>query len=95
MSLAIDVERVQRVLLAHGWHLVESVRLDGGDRASTFRIDSYEFVEGRARPGGEVSVLLGGGQEALITTRGFSFHEVQGGFFCGPLTSVLAVELRD
>jgi hypothetical protein len=101
MSLAIDVDRINRVLLADGWHAVK-----GG----SFDLDSYEYIdvgpeynpdlddlqmgkeqfEQRAR-----QTLHGGGQSGVCAT-GFAFRsEEEGKVIAGPLTAILAVEYRD
>ena len=41
MSLAIDVDRVEAVLMTDGWHFVEFWE----EEVSSFRFDAYEFVE--------------------------------------------------
>lgn len=80
MSLAIDVDLVDAVLLADGWHPVNK---------ASFTLDAYEYREGSIN-------LLGGGQCAQITSVGFTFLErLDSGSIArvfGPLTSVLAVQ---
>jgi len=76
MSLAIDPDKVEAVLLADGWHEI-----------TYFSLDSYEFVE----PGesGGSFVLHGGGQSGVCAT-GFVFREGSFAYY-GPLTAILAV----
>ena len=96
MSLAIDVEKITRVLLADGWHEVYE---------KSFTIDSYEFLEypeGFDHSKGwhqkdkfgetlEPFYLHGGGHNGICAS-GFSFHSVgRGDLVSGPLTSILAV----
>jgi hypothetical protein len=53
MSLQIDTKKVEAVLLADGWHQVQ---------ARTFRMDSYQYVEGeREVPSGGSGVPFMGG----------------------------------
>jgi hypothetical protein len=78
MSLAIDIDDVTEVLLADGWHTVAN---------TSFDIDSYEFVSQDGR-----GVLLGGGREPLIPSRGFRFADADGGCLTGPLSSILALK---
>jgi hypothetical protein len=80
MSLAIDTDKVIEVLLADRWHAV----LD-----DTFVIDSYEFVEAG-------KTVLGGGQDPLVSSMGFTFDEADRGghAMSGPLTSILAVKTK-
>jgi hypothetical protein len=95
VSLAIEVDDITHVLLADGWHIVHD---------ASFGIDSYEFMWGE---GMGDSPMLGGGQEKHIaaaghrgsTSRehiaaaGFSFTEGDQ-VLCGPLTSVLAINVK-
>jgi hypothetical protein len=88
MSLAIDTNRVTRVLLIDGWHDVEP---------GSFDLDSYEFgyVPDSYLPKGLVSFqpTHRGGESGVCAT-GFTFIE-QGTdvVVYGPLTAVHAVEV--
>ena len=96
MSLAINIDEVDRVLLADGWHEVAN---------QSFEIDAYEFTG----PNSDIEHMrLVGGQEALLPAAGATWMEVYEGheaipgtaiarpvrkawqYFC-PLTAVLAV----
>ena len=82
MSLAIDIDKTTRVLLADGWHTVDE---------HSFYIDSYEYLwhhEGHNSPD-----LVHGGGSSGICAAGFGFldSETQELMF-GPLTSILAVQ---
>jgi hypothetical protein len=92
MSLAIDVDKVRRVLLTDGaWH--EVVQQNG---VSTFDIGAYEFIRGRAG-GRDPIILVGGGQVAGVPSTGATWLEKvdsgsKGQLICCPLTSILAVD---
>ncbi len=77
MSLAIDVNAVERVLLADGWHDVIN---------ESFDTDAYEFIEMDDK---ESRILHGGGNSGVCAT-GFRFQE-KDHWVMGPLTAVLAV----
>lgn len=89
MSLAIDVEKVVQVLLADGWHTIKS---------KSFSIDAYEYLEypDNPKPDDDGFPLLGGGRDDHIASHGFVFVEAGPGgvVIAGPLTSVLAVRLK-
>lgn len=92
MSLAINIDKVRRVLLADGWHDCDLDDTEGPE--SSFWIDSYEFVTGTvASRATRSDTLLGGGEEDLIPARGFGFVS-SGAVIVGPLNSILAVEVR-
>ena len=80
MSLYIDVDKVDAVLLADGWHPVH---------LRTFDLDSYEYHRSD-------HVLLYGGRCAPVPSTGFRFEErLDSGSVVtvyGPLTSILAVQ---
>jgi hypothetical protein len=79
MSLAIDVDRVTRVLLADGWHEVCE---------DSFGLDSYEYVEANGH------IRHGGGDSGVCAT-GFAFKTDDGGeYMAGPLTAILAVRYK-
>jgi hypothetical protein len=78
VSLDIDVDQVEGVLLADGWHTVAN---------STFELDAYEFQwQGRA--------CLRGGNETLLPALGARWEEADGARIACPATAVLAVRLR-
>jgi hypothetical protein len=88
MSLAIDIDDVRGVLLVDGWHEVEE---------RTFRLDFYEYVEGKSDPELPVQLVHSGGQSGVCET-GFSFREPNVDVpksrwtqIEGPLTTILAV----
>jgi hypothetical protein len=82
MSLAIDIDRVQEVLIAGQWHTVEW----DSTTKSTFLLDSYEYMEG------DYCVFGGGQNEAAgIPSTGFAFREVGRGWVYGPLSAIQAV----
>jgi hypothetical protein len=85
VSLAIEVDHVEEVLLADGWHPVTK----NSDGVSTFSLDSYEFVW---EAGGDPNYLLHGGGRSGVCATGFSFRETaHGARISGPLTAILAV----
>lgn len=76
MSLYINVDLVQRVLLADGWHNVEE---------ESFDLDAYEFCDG------DDLTLHGGGASGICST-GFSFLTGSPlARISGPLDSIIAV----
>ncbi len=76
MSLAIDVDRVDQVLLADGWHHVAD---------HSFDLDAYEFMhDGRA--------VLAGGQVSLVPSTGARWTEPDGSVVACPMTAILAVK---
>ena len=76
MSLAIDVDKVEMVLLADGWHEVA---------AGSFDLDAYEYMhEGRT--------LLEGGRVAGVPTTGATWTEPGGAVAACPITAILAVK---
>ncbi len=93
MSLAIDVDKVTRVLLADGWHEVIG---------ESFSLDAYEYVW-HSSGTNETDLVHGGGHSGVCAT-GFCFrttdHTGTSGtrterrFVAGPLTAILAVEYR-
>jgi hypothetical protein len=84
MSLAIDVDKVTRVLLADGWHDVAN---------DSFSLDAYEYLWHHRGADRDPMVLHGGGQSG-ICSNGFAFTDPDGRHLCGPLTAVLAVETK-
>lgn len=84
MSLAIQIEEIEAVLLADGWHEIGS---------GSFDCDSYEFVSGK-RSNGDLDLVHGGGNSGICST-GFVFWDVDSNRnIFGPLTSLLAVRGR-
>jgi len=94
MSLAININRIKRILLADGWHKVIK---------DTFFIDSYEFVEEWiAEQEGKpyaTNAVFNGGQDKMITSTGACWTEDnisndadddEREMYC-PLTSILAI----
>jgi hypothetical protein len=76
MSLAIDVDRVEQVLLADGWHQVEG---------KSFALDAYEFIhDGRE--------VFAGGRPSLTPSTGATWRESDGSVLACPVTMVLAVK---
>lgn len=83
MSLQINVEKIEAVLLGGTWHSVEP---------GSFWLDSYEFghyVE-RGLRAGEFRCDMGGGTHTCGL--GFCFTDVgTGQEVCGPITEIQAV----
>jgi hypothetical protein len=77
MSLKIEVDSVDAVLLADGWHEVD---------ARSFDLDSYEFHH-------QDSTLLGGGSEKNISATGATWREPGGTRIACPIDSVIAVKI--
>ncbi len=84
MSLAINTDHVEAVLLADGWHKV---------KGQSFDLDAYEYVASDAEKN---RLLLGGGveKEAGIPATGAIWQEPDGKLIACPLTAVLAVRLK-
>ena len=87
MSLAIDIDRVDAVLLADGWHEVVDF---------SFALDAYEYVwysGGRTRWDGSdrEPVVFVMGDEAHGGYTGYSFREPDGRIVAGPCAAILAV----
>ena len=78
MSLFIEVDDVQAVLLADGWHTAKK---------NSFELDSYEFHHGKTPR------LLGGVAEGVCST-GAVWTEKDGAEVYCPLTAVLAVRTK-
>jgi hypothetical protein len=76
MSLGIQVDKVLAVLLADGWHDV---------RDNSFKIDAYEFQEGK-------DVRFGGGTVSAVTGTGARWKEADNKHVYCPFTSILAVK---
>ncbi len=77
MSLAIQVDEVQEVLLSDGkWYVV---------KGKTFELDAYEFLSGK-------DVLLGGGSAEAVPSTGARWKGKNGRLFSCPLTAIQAVK---
>ena len=76
MTLAIDVDKVEMVLLADGWHEVAG---------ASFALAAYEYRhEGRE--------LLKGGQVTGVPSTGATWMEPGGAIVACPITAILAVK---
>jgi hypothetical protein len=74
--IGIDVDRVESVLLADGWHQVKE---------RTFRVGNYGFLKGQVVAVNAIAVKGTASHWAQWT-------EPDGGVLAGPLTSLLAVK---
>jgi hypothetical protein len=92
MSLAINIDKVKRVLLSDGWYVVLN---------ESFALDAYEYLwypnEDTTKMDAEI--VHGGGQSGVCST-GFTFHGIGNAddgplWIHGPLTAIQAVETRD
>jgi hypothetical protein len=81
MSLAIDPARINRVLLADGWHSCVQ---------GSFDLDAYEYIE-RYGDSKKTLMIFGGGQDSQVSSTGFRFEMTSGGWLYGPITSILAI----
>ena len=87
MSLMIDVDLVEAVLLGDGWHAVAD---------DSFTLSAYEFVwwpDSQNKKRDEPTKLHESGN-ADVTSTGFSFHDATDTLISGPLTAVQAVRHR-
>lgn len=75
MSLAIEASKVERVLLADGWHRVEP---------GSFGLDSYEYVDGN-------ETIHKGGASGIAAVGFSFRDNASKAIMAGPLTSVVAV----
>ena len=75
MSLAIDVDIIEKVLLSDGWHEVA----DG-----SFQVDAYEYSHGGR-------AVLSAGQVPGLTSTGAQWREPSGTMVACPITAILAV----
>jgi hypothetical protein len=75
MSLAIDVDIIEKVLLADGWHEVAD---------ASFQVDTYEYVHGGR-------AVLSAGQVEGLTSSGAQWREPSGTIVACPITAILAV----
>ena len=76
MSLAIDVNGVDAVLLLDGWHQVAN---------ASFDVDAYEYAAGGR-------MLLEGGTVAGVPTTGATWKEPDGAIVACPITAILATK---
>jgi hypothetical protein len=79
MSLEIDVAKVRSVLLPNAGWL--DIKL------GSFKLDAYEFHAER-------TVVHSRGEGGFCST-GFQFQDQSGNVVTGPLTSILAIRLRE
>lgn len=78
MSLAIDIDKVFKVLIGDEWHQVFD---------QSFLLDSYEYIWG------ETAEMVHGGGNSGICATGFRFKaDAAGTFISGPLSSIRAVK---
>ncbi len=76
MSLAIDIHKVESVLLPDGkWYAIAD---------KSFKLDSYDFVE-------EGKTVVGGGQVQGVPSTGATWKDNMGKRFACPLTAILAI----
>jgi hypothetical protein len=83
----IDVDLVEAVLLADGWHPVAD---------DSFTLSAYEFVwwsDSQNKKQDEPTKLHASGN-ADVTSTGFSFHDTADMLISGPLTAIQAVRHR-
>ena len=95
MSLAINIDKVNRVLLSDGWHDVYD---------ESFTLDAYEYLwfPNEDTTSMDAEIVHGGGQSGVCAT-GFAFISMikleeginQKVKRSGPLTAIQAVETRD
>lgn len=79
MSLEIEIDNVAEVLLVDGWHKV---------KGNSFEIDAYEFIH-------EDEVRIGGGQVDGVPSAGAIWYELASGLVACPLTSIIAVRIKE
>jgi hypothetical protein len=87
MSLMIDGDLVEAVLLADGWHPAAD---------DSFTLPAYEFVwwsAGQNKMKDEPTMLHSSGRASVAST-GFSFHDSTDMLTSGPLTAIQAVRHR-
>ena len=78
MSLAVDVGKVEQVLLADGWHRVAH---------QSFDLDAYEFLH-------DGHLAMGGGPVRGVPSTGAKWTEQDGSVVVCPVTAVLAVKYK-
>jgi hypothetical protein len=87
MSLMIDVDLVEAVLLVDGWHQVAD---------DSFTLAAYEFAwwsESQHKQKDEPTMLHSSGNGG-VTSTGFSFHDSADMLTSGPLTAIQALRHR-
>lgn len=89
MSLAIDIDRVTAVLLADGWHTVDTMN-QSGRTVSSFSLDAYEFVEHQENQDNGPISRVGGGDGETVGYTGVYFASQGENYYC-PLSSVLSI----
>lgn len=92
MSLAINLDKVNRVLLSDGWHVVLN---------ESFALDAYEYLW---YPNEDTTIMDTelvhyGGQSGICAT-GFKFQGIGNAndgtlWMYGPLTAIQAVETKE
>jgi hypothetical protein len=87
VSLAIDVDLVEAVLLSDGWHPVAD---------HSFTVDAYEFVwwPSGTKVDNDDPTMLHRSGDGSVPGAGFSFHDRDDMLVSGPLTAVCAVRHR-
>jgi len=81
MSLKINIDSVDGVMLADGWHKVDK---------NSFEMDSYEF-SGEKDSVEQGDRRLSGGREKLVPATGATWTEPDGTKIFCPTTAILAV----
>jgi hypothetical protein len=89
MSLAIDIDRVTAVLLADGWHIVDTMN-QSGQIVSSFSTDAYEFVEHTSNEDEGRVMRVAGGDGKIVGYTGVYFASQGENYYC-PLSAVLSV----
>jgi hypothetical protein len=87
MSLAINMPKIARVLLADGWHECRGISIDA------YEFGAHYWKHWPSGPDHEFSAKQGyvGGQDGVCAA-GFSFTDTATGqTICGPMTTILAV----
>lgn len=82
MSLAINPDRIEAILIGNTWHPV-----------ATCYIDAFEFVyDADAR--GDFDIAMGGGQDVLTSATGISWQDLDGDRYAAPMRALQAVRYR-
>ncbi len=84
MSLAIDVDKVDAVLIAGKWYTVE---LDAEDEISTFDLDAYEFLDGERLAGSMSQSPTGYTFRTIMNGASFWMH--------GPITAIQGIRTKE
>ena len=92
MSLAINIDKVIRVLLSDGWHDVLE---------ESFTLDAYEYLwyPSDHETAMNAEIVHGGGKSGVCST-GFKFQGIGNAddgplWMYGPLTAIQAVETKE